>query len=786
MKFSEQWLRSFANPDISSTALTDSLSMAGLEVDDVQPAAADFSGVVVGQILVAEQHPQADKLQICTVTDGEQNWQVICGAPNARAGLITAFARIGAQLPGDFNIKKAKLRGVESFGMLCSGAELGINDDQDGILELSVDAPVGLDLRQHLNLDDCIIDVDLTPNRGDCLSVRGLAREVCAMHDVPFQDVDISEHPADIDAVLPVSLEAPEACGRYLGRIIKGVNLSKASPEWLVQRLQRSGLRSIDAVVDVTNYVMLELGQPMHAFDLAEVSSGIRVRFAHEQERIHLLDGQELTLSADTLVIADQDKALAIAGVMGGEHSGVTSDTQDIFLESAWFNPIALAGKARNYGLHTDSSHRFERGVDPELCVLAMHRATALLLSICGGQAGPVIERSANEHLPVPAQIDLSRKQITDLLGVSLDNDRVQQILAALGFKLVVHNDQTWLFQAPSWRFDMSISADLIEELARIYGYNRLPSTAPMAELRLKSMPEAQLPAALFRDRLLSLGYQEVITYSFVAADLQRLCDPEMPAIALVNPITAELAVMRTNLMAGLLKTLQYNQARQQSRIRLQETGMVFRGDLQANVLAGLLSGDLLPQGWSQASRKVDFYDAKADVEALLSLSRGQTYEFAAFEHPALHPGQAARISLHGEEVGFVGAVHPQVLTQLDLKGPVFVFELALAPLSRQQLVKAQSLSRFPTSSRDLALVLPESVSAADLLACIRAQAGPQLLDLVLFDQYQGTGIAEGFKSLAVQLSWQHPERTLAEDEVNQWVQSILAAVQSNCHASLR
>lgn len=784
MKFSEQWLRTFVDPAISSQELADSLSMAGLEVDDLSPVAADFSGVVVALIESVARHPEADKLQICQVFDGNERWQVICGAPNARAGIKVAMAQIGAVLPGDFNIKKAKLRGIESFGMLCSGAELGTSDDSDGILELASSAILGQSIREHLNLDDSIIDVDLTPNRGDCLSVLGMAREVSTVHNCELLPLACAPVAADHDQQLSVNLDAPQGCARYIGRVVTGVDVSRATPAWMVERLQRSGIRSIDAVVDITNYVMLELGQPMHAFDLSVVAEGIRVRYAVAGESLVLLDGQTVSLTPETLVIADQHRPLAIAGVMGGEHSGIQAQTESVFLESAFFNPVVIAGKARLYGLHTDSSHRFERGVDPQLCLPAMERATALLQAICGGDAGPIVEVRSSDHLPVPATIALSEQQISDLLGTSLPEALVEQILGRLGFVQADKNDHGWLFTAPSWRFDMAIYQDLIEELARVYGYNRLPLSAPTAQLVLQANSEKQLDASQLRDRLLGLGYQEVITYSFVAKELQALVD-DQPMNELLNPISAEMAVMRTNLAAGLLKTLQYNQARQQPRVRIQETGLTFL-EQQQPYIAGLAAGDHRPLHWGGKSRALDFFDVKADVQALLALSSGHRFDFVAAQLPGMHPGQCAQVLKEGQVLGYVAAVHPEVLQQLEIKGPVFVFELNLELLCHKVLPQHRSLSKFPSSSRDLAFVLPDTVAAASLLADIRSQAGEYLQQLQLFDLYQGEHLGMGKKSLAVQLSWQHPERTLADDEINGWVSAILEVAQQRCQAVLR
>lgn len=579
MKFSEKWLRGWVNPQVSRDDLVARLSMAGLEVDSVTPAAGQFSGIVVGEVLSTEQHPDADKLRVCQVSSGSETFQVVCGAPNVRPGLKIPFAMIGAELPGDFKIKKAKLRGVESNGMLCSAAELQISEENDGLLELAADAPVGEDIRVYLDLDDASIEIGLTPNRGDCLSVAGLARDVGALYDVPVTRQAVPAVAAAHDEVRPVEVLAPAACPRYLGRVIRNVDLSRPTPLWMVERLRRSDVRSIDAAVDITNYVMLELGQPMHAFDLAEINGGIRVRMAEEGEKLVLLDGQEVALRSDTLVIADHSRALAIAGVMGGEHSGVSATTRDIFLESAFFEPISVAGKARSYGLHTDASHRYERGVDSQLAREAIERATGLLLEIVGGEAGPVIDVTSEAHLPKVAPVTLRAERLTQMLGMEMASAEVEQLLNGLGLKTTAGEGQ-WQVEVPSHRFDISLEVDLIEELARLYGYNRLPVRYPQARLAPQAKAEARGELPALRRLLVARGYQEAITYSFIDPKLFELFSPGVEPLLLANPISSDMAAMRASLWPGLVKSLQHNLNRQQDRVRMFESGLRFVGQL--------------------------------------------------------------------------------------------------------------------------------------------------------------------------------------------------------------
>lgn len=791
MKFSEQWLRSWVNPAVSRDELVARLSMVGLEVDAVTPVAGLFSGVVVGEILSAEQHPDADKLRVCQVSNGSASFQVVCGASNARAGIKIPFAMIGAELPGDFKIKQAKLRGVESQGMLCSASELQISEDNSGLMELAADAPVGQDIRVYLGLDDASIEIGLTPNRGDCLSLAGLAREVGAIYGASVAPVSVAPVAVAHNEVRPVEVLASKACPRYLGRVVRNVDLSKPTPLWMVERLRRSDIRSIDAAVDITNYVMLELGQPMHAFDLAEINGGIRVRMAEEGEKLVLLDGQEVSLRADTLVIADHDRALAIAGVMGGEHSGVSSKTTDLFLESAFFDTIAVAGKARSYGLHTDSSHRFERGVDSQLARNAMERATALLLDIVGGEAGPIIDVTSAADLPNVAPITLRAERITQMLGMDMDDVEVERLLTALGLGVTAQGAGQWQVSVPSHRFDISLEVDLIEELGRLYGYNRLPVRYPQARLAPQAKAEAAVELPALRRLLVARGYQEAITYSFIDPKLFELFSPGVQPLLLANPISADMAAMRSSLWPGLVKALQHNLNRQQARVRLFESGLRFVGQLeglkQEPMLAGVVCGTRLPEGWAHARDSVDFYDVKADVDALLgSAGAGGSFAFVPGEHAALHPGQTARIEREGRVVGFFGAIHPELAKALGLDQPVFMFELVLSEITQGLMPKFQELSKFPEVRRDLALLVDRDVPAQDLLSAIRSAAGEWLTDLKLFDVYHGKGIDPHRKSLAVGLTWQHPSRTLNDDEVSTTTQNILTSLEQRFNATLR
>ncbi len=789
MKISESWLREWVNPAIDTQALVAQLTMAGLEVDAVEPVAGDFTGVVVGEILSVAPHPNADKLRVCQVAGNGEPLQVVCGAPNARAGIKVPFAVVGARLPGDFTIKKAKLRDVESFGMLCAQTELQAGEDDEGLWELPADAPVGADLRDYLQLNDRIIELDLTPNRSDCLGIKGLAREVGALNRAAVTPPAIQPVAPVIDDVLPVTLTAAAECPRYVGRVIRGVDIRRPSPAWLQEKLRRAGLRPIDAVVDVTNYVLLELGQPMHAFDLKRLEGGIEVRLARPGEPLRLLDGQEVELDGETLVIADSKQALAMAGVMGGEASAVHQGTRDIFLESAFFAPLAIAGRARRYGLHTDSSHRFERGVDYDLQVTAVERATALLLEIVGGEPGPVIHASKPEQMPAVRQVSLSRARIVSGLSVDLAPAEVEDILTRLGLVVVERSEQGWQFSVPSYRFDLAIEEDLLEELARVYGYNNLPTRSLAAPMAIAPRPESVLPLSAVRRHLVALGYEEAITYSFIDPKLSVLFAPELTPVALRNPISADMAVMRPSLWPGLVETLRRNLNRQQGRVRLFESGLRFvpSGDgwTQEPMLAGLIYGSRWPESWAHGDANVDFYDIKGDLESLLALT-GQTITFAPGSHAALHPGQCAQL-LQGEQpCGYLGSLHPQLQQSLDIPAPVLLFEIPLSLVAGARLPAFAPLSRYPEVRRDLALLVDRSLPVEALLSAARSRAGEHLVNLKVFDVYQGEGIDPQRKSVALGLTFRHASRTLTEDDVSAATQAVVQHLEDRFNATLR
>lgn len=791
MKFSEQWLREWTNPAVDSETLSAQLTMAGLEVDAVAPVAAAFSGVVVGEVLQVEPHPDADKLRVCQVNVGSGTaLNIVCGAANVRPGLRVPTATIGAVLPGDFKIKKSKLRGVESHGMLCSAKELGLAEASDGLLELPAEAPVGSDLRGYLQLDDVTFELGLTPNRGDCLSIAGIAREVGVINRCAVTAPAIVPVAAVSTDTFPVVVTAKADCPCYVGRVIRGINPRAATPAWMTERLRRSGLRSLGPAVDITNYLLLELGQPMHAFDLAKLAGGIEVRRARAGESLTLLNGNTVALEADTLVIADVNGAQAMAGVMGGESTAVGEATVDIFLESAFFAPEAIVGRARRYGLHTDSSHRFERGVSPALQREAMERATALFIEIAGGTPGPVVEVVDEVHLPRREPITLRPARIKRVLGFELPAAEVSDILSRLGL-LVEAAGEDWRVTAPAWRFDLAIEEDLIEELARIHGYDRLPSTRPLAALRMDAVGEGQLDLDQLRRLLVTRSYQEAVTYSFVAPELQKLLDPTLEPLALANPISAEMAVMRTTLWAGLAQALVYNTNRQQGRVRLFESGLRFlpgdSGLRQERAIAGLAYGSAQPEQWGEAVRPVDFFDLKADVEAMLAVSGLDTVvRFVAAAHPSLHPGQSARIEVDGTVLGWIGALHPSVADALGLAGHALVFELALEPLLRGRLPHFRELSKFPAVRRDIAVVVDYSVPV-DVVSDIIRQAAPDTLqELKLFDLYTGKGIDPGRKSLALGLTFQAASRTLTDSEVEAALDTILAVLKMKLGATLR
>ncbi|HHJ18048.1 MAG TPA: phenylalanine--tRNA ligase subunit beta [Gammaproteobacteria bacterium] len=789
MKFSEAWLREWVSPDMDSAALAEQLTMAGLEVDGIEPAAAEFSGVVVAEVLSVEAHPDADKLRVCQVAAGsDAPLQIVCGAPNVRAGMKAPLATVGGRI-GDMKIKKAKLRGVPSHGMLCSARELGLSDEHQGLLELPEDAPVGTDLREYLALDDVCIEVDLTPNRGDCLGMEGIAREVGTLSGTDVTVPDFTAVAAAIDAQFPVDVQAPEACPRYLGRVIRGIDPAAKTPLWMQEKLRRGGIRSLGPVVDVTNYVLLELGQPMHAFDLARLAGGVVVRYAQPGETLTLLDEREIELDAQTLLICDRDKALALAGVMGGIDSGISDTTDSLFLEVAFFTPEKIAGCARRYSLSTDSSYRFERGVDPGLQQRAMERATALLLELVGGEAGPIIEAVAESHLPVKAPILLRRARIERLLGFVPADEQVEDILTRLGLALE-GTEEGWLVTPPSFRFDLEIEADLIEEVGRVFGYNKLPTANNHGDLTMRPVPEAATPLGRLQTLLVGRGYQEAITYSFVDAGLLQDIEPDSTPVPLTNPISSEMSMMRTTLWAGLLGAVKHNQARQQGRIRLFESGLKFVSQdneiKQINVISGVVTGELYPEQWGIGKQQgADFFDVKNDVEALLAAG-GHNAEFQASTHPALHPGQTAAILLDGARVGWLGCIHPALAQKHEIPRKTCLFELDMQALLKGRVPSFEKLSRFPSIRRDLAIVVDVETPAGALCDIIRQSAGPMLKDVLVFDVYQGKGIESGRKSVALGLILQDSSRTLTDDDVDPVITEITAQLEQQFTATLR
>ncbi len=791
MKISENWLRTWVNPSISTQELISTLTMAGLEVDGVEPLGAELSGVMVGEIIKAEPHPEADKLQVCHVNVGQPDTlQIICGAPNAREGIKVAVATIGSTLPGDFKIKKAKLRGVQSFGMLCSGKELELSSDHDGIMELSENAKIGQEIVEYLGLKDNAIDIDLTPNRGDCLGIKGIAYEVGVLTQTELNPIEIQPVTATIKDEIAVELTVPEANPRFVARIIKNVNIKAETPDWMKARLLASDIRCIDPVVDVTNYVMLELGHPMHAFDRNNVKDKLIVRYAQEGEKLTLLDEQEITLKNDTLVVADTEKLLSLAGIMGGKFSGINESTTDLILEAAHWDPIHIAGKARSYGLHTDASHRFERGVDYNLSAQTIERATQLLLDIVGGEAGPIIDEIVESNFPEKRKLQLREARIERLLGIKMDAQQIEDILTRLGMELE-RSSEGWLVIVPSRRFDITIEADLIEELVRVYGYNNVPSRKPVSEMSMIRQPEKKLTKLQVSKALASRGYQEAITYSFVDRESQQLIDPNIEPLALLNPISSDLGVMRSSIWPGLLKVIERNQKRQLNQIRIFESGLKFipsdNGLQQIPVIAGAISGRRYTENWEAANQNVDFYDLKGDLEAIIEMTAAkEQFSFVASSRDALHPGQTAEILRNGQSCGFIGKLHPQAQKDFDLDEAVFIFEIDLKKLLSRKLPAFNPLSKFPSIRRDIAILVKESVTSSQIVDLIGQTAKHWLNNIVIFDIYRGKGIEPGFKSVAIGFNLQRSDRTFKEAEINKTLEKIISTLTDKLNAVLR
>ena len=813
MKFSEHWLRDWVDPPVDTETLGNQLTFMGLEVDEIVSAAPDFAGVVVARIVDTVQHPDADRLRVCTVDCGQaETLQVVCGAPNARAGLTTALAQVGGQLPDGTKLKKAKLRGVVSMGMLCSASELQLSEEADGIMELPEEAPPGTSLLEWLELDDSIIEIELTPDRGDCLSIRGVARDLCARNNLPMKLHEITPMALHIDEQWPVTVAEDCACVRFTGRVIRDIDISAATPAWMVERLRRSDIRSINSAVDITNYVMLELGQPMHAFDLDKLQGAIQVRLAKAGEKLVLLDGREVVLDEDTTVIADDRGAISIAGIIGGEGTGVSETTRNIFFESALFLPELIAGKPRRYSSHTESAHRFERGVDPAGQVEALEYATGLLLNTAGGKTGPAMDWQSTERMPQRREVRVRDARLQRVLGISPASETVQTIFTRLGIDSTV-TDDGWQVMAPSYRYDLDIEEDYIEEVARILGFDTLPRTSPSNTPIFKALSESTLTPIDVKKRLVALGYQEIITYSFVEAGQQRVLRPDLHALPLANPLSSEMGVMRTTLVSGLISSLKRNTSRQVGTMRLFETGLrslanteqvpvdqlddyilpsfgageqIDESVHQQEMMAGLIAGRIDPENWNADNREVDFYTLKADIENLFAQANGQPVRFVDSDLSMLHPGQQAGIEIDGQRVGYLGALNPGILRQLDIDLATLVFELPMAAVCFSRVPKASPLSRFPQVRRDLALLVDESISYQQLLDVVRKAVPKTLIDVKVFDVYHGGNLEKGKKSIALGLILQDFSRTLEDRDIDKVVVQVTKALDNSLGAVLR
>lgn len=787
MKFSENWLRSFVNPPLSSSELAHALTMAGIEVESIEPVAADFDKVIVAEVLAVEKHPEADRLKVCKVRTGKAEsdvLQIVCGAPNVSTGVKVPCALIGATLPG-FTIKKSKLRGIESAGMLCSAKELGISDAADGLLLLPGDAPVGMDFRGYYELDDHVFTLKLTPNRADCLGVLGVAREVAAITSAGLSVLEKKAVSGEINDTLAVQVMASGACPLYCGRMMRNINLNVPTPLWLTQRLERSGLRSINPIVDITNYVLLETGQPMHAFDLAKIKGGIQARYAGRDEKIQLLNGNQIDLDSGMLLIADEQKPLALAGIMGGLDSGVTQGTTDIFLESAFFSPDTISGKSFQLGFSSDSAYRFERGVDYAATRDVLEYATHLIQTICGGKAGPVTE--IKHELPQRSSVPVRVGRIKRVLGIDIGKQQINDYFKRLQFEFLV-NDDAFNVTPPSYRFDLAIEEDFIEELARIYGYDQIPVHFPHGGMAMLPASETKYSTIDIKRSLTARDYQEVINYAFVDADWELDLVNNSKPIALQNPIASQMSVMRSSLIGGLISNLQFNLNRKQARVRLFEIGCCFIRDDESNCkqvekLAGLSYGDMAPEQWGITARSVDFYDVKADVEALC---QGRALYFRKFSHPALHPGKSAQILVDDQPIGWLGELHPRWQKKYGLQRNTILFEVESGSLMSKSLPAVKEISKFPPVRRDIAIIVDNNVSVHSLLDAINVGKSAIVSDVSLFDIYRGKGMDDSKKSLAFRVLLQDTEKTLTDEEADSAVASIVEILKNKFSAALR
>jgi phenylalanyl-tRNA synthetase beta chain len=790
VKANLDWIREFVAVDVTADELAEELTLAGLEVDSVLPVAGAFAGVVVAEILEKRPHPDADRLSICHVDDGTSRHEVVCGAPNASVGLKVPFAPVGTELPGGVKIKAEKIRGVRSEGMLCSARELGLSDDGAGLFVLDAGAKPGRDLREHLVLDDHVLDIDLTPNRGDCFSVLGIAREIAARRGRgPLDETQDCVEPAT-DETFDVELIDTPACPRFAGRVVSGLDNGARSPDWLRERLRRAGLRPIHPIVDVTNYVMLEFGQPLHAYRLDKLEAPIAVRFARPGESLTLLDGTELELSPDTLVIADGSGAIGLAGIMGGLATAVDNATDEIFLESAYFAPWALQGRARRYGLHTDASVRFERGVDPTGQERAVERATALLAEIAGGRAGPITVAEDGAELPQREPVILRSRRTSSRLGIEVPPEQVEQLLAGLGMQ-IEPIAEAWRVTPPSYRFDIAIEEDLIEEVGRMIGYDHIPAIPGTSEVRLGRAPETEVTAESLGDLLVARGFSEIVTYSFAEAAAQARISGTDSAVRLANPISQDMSVMRDSLWAGLLRTAQLNSSHQLARCRLFEAGTVFHAEgdsvTESTRLAGLIMGQRLPVYWDGDTPTGDFYDLKGDIEALLSRWRdSESFDFRAESNTALNPSRSAGIYRRDKRIGWLGELHPGLQDEYDLKTPVVLFELDLSAMNAAALPKFEDYSKFPFVRRDLAIVVDEHIEVADLTKAVAEVLGDALAHYEIFDLYRGKGVDSGRKSVGIGLILQNAYRTLTDAETDDMIHQVVRRLEHELGATIR
>ncbi len=791
MIISESWLREWVNPDLDTEALAHQLTMLGHEVKGIEYEGDSLADIVVAEVAEVAKHPDADKLSLCKVDDGSGTLvDVVCGAPNVVQGMKTPFAKPGVTLPNGMKLRKAKIRGIVSNGMLCSAVELGLGDESDGILELPHDTEAGSRLVDLLALPDAKIDLDLTPNRGDCFSILGIARDVSALTGVTLKDAAVAAVKASASDEQAVDLVNPAACPRFAGRVIKGIDTQAKSPLWLTERLRRVGLRAISPVVDITNYVMLELGQPLHAYDFGRLTGAIRPRLAEQGETLTLLDEKQLELNADTLVITDDSGPIGLAGIMGGLSTAVTDATTDVFFEAAFWPQDFMAGRARSYGMHTDASLRFERGVDPTGQARAVERATQLLLEIAGGSAGPLTDKKVQKHLPENKIIVLRRDRLSCLLGVTIDDDEVQNILLSLSMT-VESSAEGWNVLAPPHRFDIAIEADLIEEVARIHGYDSIPESTAYAQAPLQTVTETEVDFERVANTLVARDYQEVITYSFIDAVANEDFTGASSELVLSNPISSEMSVMRASLWPGMVSAASANHSRQQDRVRLFEISKSFHGTLDEHTevvrIAGLVSGPLRPEQWASSSENADFFDIKADVEAILGLAiRDEKIEFSALEHPALQPGQSAQIVRGGEVIGVVGKLHPRIAKAYDLKRAVYLFELDAVKSLRTSVPSARTISKFPAIRRDIAVIVDDAISAEQIVGVVAASS-PDLIQAVrIFDIYKGDGIEVGRKSVAIGLILQETSRTLTDDDADVAMAAAVKILEDQFAAVLR